>query len=210
MKPTALALAAAAVAVIVPDLASAQAGTVVVRGRVTQIAPADKSDPIPALGVRADAITVSDKTISEVDFTYFLTDNFAAELILTYPQRHDVSLNGTKIGSFKHLPPTLLAQYHFNPRGQFNPYVGAGINYTLISSVDLTVPGVGALDLEDSSVGYALQLGLDYNIDKNWSLNFDAKFVQIQSDVKLKATGATVSKVKVDPYLWSIGVGYRF
>jgi outer membrane protein len=76
--------------------------------------------------------------------------------------------------------------------------------------VDLTVPGVGALDLEDSSVGYALQLGLDYNIDKNWSLNFDAKFVQIQSDVKLKATGATVSKVKVDPYLWSIGVGYRF
>ncbi len=44
-------------------------------------------------------------------------------------------LNGAKIGTLKHLPPTLLAQYHFTNLGAFKPYVGAGINYTRFSSV---------------------------------------------------------------------------
>ena len=210
MKKTALALAIAATATLLPDLAAAQAGSWIVRARATQLNPADKSDAIPSLGVSADAVTVSDKLIPEVDISYFLTNNIALELVLTVPQKHDVSVAGTKIGTFKHLPPTLLAQYHFNPAGQFNPYLGAGVNYTRISNVDLNVPGVGALDLEKSSVGLALQAGLDYNIDKNWLINFDVKYVQIQTDVTLKAGGATVTKAKLDPYLWSIGIGYRF
>lgn len=40
------------------------------------------------------------------------------------------------VGTFKHLPPTLLAQHHF-PLNGFKPYVGAGVNYTRFSSVDL-------------------------------------------------------------------------
>lgn len=201
---------AAAAAVAVPAIASAQAGTVLVRARVAQIVPADKSDAIPALGVPADAITVSKKVIPEIDFSYFFTDNIAAELILTYPQKHDVKVNGTKIGSFKHLPPTLLAQWHFMPKEAFSPYVGAGINLTLISSVKLSAgPGLD-LDLDSTSVGGALQAGFDYKFDKNWSLNVDVKYVQIRSDVTLKSNGAKVSEVKVDPIIWGVGIGYRF
>lgn len=137
--------------------ALAEEGRFMVRVRAVNLDPANDSDAIPALGVPSDAIEVEDRVIPEIDFTYFLTKNIAAELVLTYPQKHDVSLSGTKIGSFKHLPPTLTLQYHFQPDAQFRPYVGAGVNYTRLSSVNLAVPGVGELDLENDSIGGALK-----------------------------------------------------
>jgi outer membrane protein len=153
----------------------------------------------------ADRIHVSTKTIPDVDVSYFFTPNIAAELILTYPQKHDVTLDGAKIGTFKHLPPTLTAQYHFLPGAQVNPYVGAGINYTLLSKVSL-LGGTGGL--EHDSVGLALQAGVDFKLDKNWSINLDVKKVQIRSDVTI--SGARASTIKVDPYLMGVGIGYRF
>jgi outer membrane protein len=195
---------------LAPAAALAEDSPFMVRLRAVYISPADKSDAIPALGVPADAISVSTKTIPEVDISYFFTKNLAAELILTYPQKHDVSVAGTKIGTFKHLPPTLTLQYHFLPGGVFNPYIGAGVNLTLISGVDLAVPGVGALDLSSSSVGFAAGAGADIKIGERLYLNLDAKWVQIRSDVMLAATGAKVSAVKVDPWLLGGGIGYRF
>ena len=184
--------------------AMAQEGPWLVRARVVQIDTANKSAPVGGVGA-SDRIHVSDKTIPEIDISYFFTPNIAAELILTYPQKHDVKLDGAKIGTFKHLPPSLLLQYHFTNSTPFKPYVGAGINYTRISSVNLLN---GGADLENDSFGYAVQAGLDYAIDKNWSLNFDVKKVQIRSDVFIG--GAKASRVKVDPVLLGVGVGYRF
>lgn len=190
--------------------ALAEEGRYMVRVRAVNLDPANDSDAIPALGVPSDAIHVEDKVIPEIDFTYFLTRNIAAELVLTYPQKHDVTLAGTKIGSFKHLPPTLTLQYHFQPDAQFRPYVGAGVNYTRLSSVNLAVPGVGELDLENDSIGGALQAGFDVKLNQNWFFNVDIKKVWIRSDVTLKATGTKVSAVNVDPVLIGIGLGYRF
>ena len=147
-------------------------------------------------------VSINDKTIPEVDISYFFTPNFAAELILTYPQKHDVRLNGAKIGSLKHLPPTLLGQYHFTGLGAFKPYVGAGVNYTRFSNVDIAG---GALTVKKSSWGPALQVGFDYALDKNWSLNFDVKKVRMDTTVS-----GGVGKFKVDPVLIGVGVGYRF
>jgi outer membrane protein len=186
----------------------AQEGPWLVRLRAVQLEPANKSDAIPALGVPADAIHVSSKTIPEVDISYFFTRNFSTELVLTVPQEHDVTLSGAKIGTFKELPPTLTVQWHFLPGQLVNPYVGLGLNLTLISDVKLAVPGVGALDLDSSSVGLAAGAGVDFQVAKNCFINLDVKYVQIQSDVKLGAT--KVSRVKVDPMLYGVGIGYRF
>ncbi len=183
-------------------------GKFMVRVRALSLSPADKSDAIPSLSVPADAITVSSKIFPEIDVSYFFTKNIAAELVLTYPQQHDVELSGTKIGTFKHLPPSLLLQYHFLPDGKFRPYIGAGANLTLISDVQLAVPGVGALDLEDSSVGVVGQLGADFKVGPKQFLNIDVKKVTIGSDVL--AGGNKVSSVKVDPFLVSVGFGIRF
>lgn len=184
--------------------AMAQESPWLVRARAVHLSPADKSDPIGGVGA-SDRLSVSTKTIPEIDISYFFTPNFAAELILTYPQKHDVELDGKKIGTFKHLPPTLTAQYHFMPEGQVSPYLGAGVNYTNISKVELLN---GAGSLEHNSWGFALQAGVDFKLDKNWSLNLDVKKVQIRSDVAIG--GVKVSNVKVDPVLVGVGLGYRF
>jgi outer membrane protein len=148
---------------------------------------------------------VSNKTIPEVDITYFFTPNIAAELILTVPQRHTVNVQGLgDIGTFKELPPTLMAQYHFIPNGQIRPYAGVGLNYTNISSVKLP----DGMNLDRNSYGLAVGAGVDIALAKNVFLNFDVKKVQIRTDVSLN--GTKLSTVKVDPWLFGVGIGYRF
>ena len=175
-----------------------------VRVRADYLKPANKSDAVGGVGA-SDTLHINGKTIPELDISYFFTPNWAAELVLTYPQEQDVSLDGKKIGTFKHLPPTLTAQYHFMPQATFSPYVGAGLNYTRISSVNLLG---GAASQDKDSWGLAVQAGLDYKLDKNWSLNLDVKKLQIRSDVY--AGGERISRVKIDPWLMGVGVGYRF
>ena len=183
----------------------AQEGPWMVRLRAVSLQPANQSDA--ASGLPVVAIHVSSKTIPEVDFSYFFTRHVAAELVLTVPQEHDVTLSGTKIGTFKELPPTLTAQWHFLPGQAVDPYVGLGLNLTLLSDVKLAD---GALDLDKRSVGAAAQVGVDFKVARNCFINLDVKYVQIQSDVKVAATGAKVTTVKVDPMLYGVGVGYRF
>lgn len=215
MKKARLALLAAAAASAFAALpAAAVDNPWMVRVRALYLEPADKSDPIPALGVPSDAITVSDKWFPEVDITYFFTKNIAAELVLTYPQEHDITVEQSvlggpvTIGSFKHLPPTLSLQYHFSPDSDFRPYVGAGVNLTWITDSDLEIPGVGRLDTDDTSWGAAFGAGFDYKLDKNLFLNVDVKKVYIGSDVYLD--GNKVTSIKIDPILYSIGLGWRF
>jgi len=151
-------------------------------------------------------LSINNKTIPEADISYFFTPNIAAELVLTYPQKHDVNASalGGKIGTLKHLPPTLLAQYHFTQFGGFKPYVGAGVNYTRFSNVDLPL---GAR-IDRNSWGPALQLGVDIPLTRQLSLNFDVKKVYIKTDVTVP--GVTSGSFKVDPVLVGVGLGWRF
>ena len=159
-------------------------------------------------------VKAENRIFPEVDFSYFFTPNVAAELILTYPQKHDVALGGTDIGSIKHLPPTLTLQYHFNPTGTVRPYAGLGLNYTRFSSVKLDAgPVLGGsvpLKIDRDSVGWAAQIGADYKIAPKWFLNVDLKYVAIDTDIRVKANNAKVTKLDIDPLLFSVGVGYRF
>lgn len=195
MKKTLLAVAALCALTSGAAMAQQQDGKFQVRIRAVNV-------DLKSAG--SNGLSVKDKTIPELDISYYFTPNFAAELILTYPQKHDVRLKGVgKIGTVKELPPTLLAQYHFTDFGAFKPYVGAGINYTRFSSVKLDVPGA---KIKNNSWGGALQVGFDYALDKNWSLNFDVKKVYMDT----KETGLGLGKVKLDPVLVGVGVGYRF
>mgnify|MGYP000712212922 FL=1 len=150
-------------------------------------------------------LSVNNKTIPEVDISYFFNKNVAAELILTVPQKHDLSSSvlGGRIGSLKHLPPSLLLQYHFDAPG-FKPYVGAGVNYTRFSNVNLPA----GVDIDRNSWGGALQVGVDIPLSKNLYLNFDVKKVYIKTDVF--AGGVKAGTFKVDPVLVGVGLGWRF
>jgi outer membrane protein len=149
-------------------------------------------------------LSINNKTFGEVDVTYFLSPNLAAELVLTTPQKQTVYANGSEIGSFKHLPPSLLLQYHFTDLQGIKPYVGAGINYTHFSDVSLPA----GVSLDSHSWGWAFQAGLDIPLDRNWSINLDVKKAYIRSDVY--AAGSSIGRLRVDPILYAVGLGYRF
>jgi outer membrane protein len=190
----------------------AQSSPWLVRVRALHIDPANKSDPIPSLAVPANAIHVKDRWVPELDISYFFTKQIAAELVLAFTKLEarvtDSAVGAFDAGSFKALPPTLTVQWHFLPDGQFRPYVGAGLNYTNLSSVKLGNGVTGPLNLDRNSIGPAIQAGLDIGLGGPWSLNIDVKKAWIRTDLKSGST--KLSTLKVDPWLLGLGVGYRF
>jgi outer membrane protein len=208
--PTVAALSLVALtATLAVPAARADDGPWEVRLRGVYLDVANKSDAIPSLGVPSDDITVNKKWLPDLDIEYFFTPNWSSELVLTYPQSQTVSLGGTPIGTFKHLPPVLTAKYNFLPGQDFQPYVGVGVNLTIISDVNIVVPGVSRLYLNSTSIGPAAQVGFDYKIMDHWYANADIKWVKIGSDVDLPG-GTKISTVHLDPFLFGVGVGYRF
>ncbi len=185
-----------ALALIAALPASAQAENWMMRVRAVDIAPDVKSSSLPG-------VDVSDEWVPEIDFTYFVTPNIGVELILG-TARHEVTLNGASLGKLSHLPPTVTLQYHFNATPTIKPYVGAGLNYTRFYNVDL--PG---FKVDSSSVGGALQAGVDIAVTKNGYINLDVKKIWIDTTVKTTA-GATVTDLDINPVVWGIGYGFRF
>lgn len=178
--------------------ANAAQGDWLGRARVININPDASSS---ALNLDVDS-----QTTLELDFTRFLTNNLALELILA-TKKHGVTAGGTPVGSVKHLPPTLLLQYHFAPDGGFRPYVGAGLNYTRFYDINL---GGGTLTVDRSSWGGALQAGMDIPLNKTFFLNVDVKKIWIDTDVKTVATGATAAHLKINPVIVGVGIGMKF
>ena len=162
--------------------------------------------------IGGSGLSSSDSLIPELDITYYLTDNFAAELILgtSYANIYgEGSIAGLdKIGKTWFLPPTLTLQYHFTDFGAFKPYVGAGINYTMFYNQSGAT--ASSLDVKDS-FGAALQVGADYMINDHWGVNFDVKklFLRPEYETTIGGTNYT-GKAKLDPWLIGAGVTYRF
>lgn len=215
MKKQLLAAATFAALLAMP-LASqaADAGDWSVRVAGDSIHWANQSDAFSALSLNfpSGAVQLADKIIPEFDINYTVTPNIVAQLVLTYPQTATVNLGGpaagANLGTFKFLPPSLVAQYHFLPGQSLDPYVGAGVNFTWVTSVHLSVAG-NALDLKKSSFGLVANVGADYNVDKKWFVNADLKYINpLQSDVSVGGTKLTTAKL--NPTLFSLGVGYHF
>lgn len=136
---------------------------------------------------------------------YFVTPNLAIDVLGGLPFKHDIKLNGSKVGNTKQLPPIVTLQYHFAPDAQIRPFVGIGLNYTYFYDEELD--NGAELELSDSW-GAAFQVGLDVALDDNWSLGGDVRYAKIDSDVKIN--GNKVGSVDVDPTVYSLNLGYRF
>lgn len=170
---------------------------------------------------------VSDNMIPEIDISYYFTKHLAAELILAVGTEHNVritddnlgTIGNQPLGSVDALPPTLTLQWHFNPDELIDPYIGAGINYTLM--LDRYARGSrGAIagnkiKIDRDSWGYALQTGVDINLSDGWLINADLKYIDIDTTVKLRGTATNnlwrkVDSLEIDPWVIGIGIGKRF
>jgi len=191
-----------------PALSFAEKGDVVVRLRATHIAT-DESSHLNLSGYQK--LEVDSNTIPEIDFSYYFTKNIAAELILATGTRHDVNAiandgSVSKLGSINLLPPTLTAQWHFNPDQTVDPYVGAGLSYIRAIDRNLNLSTTG-ITVDRNMFGPALQAGVDYNLQNKWLVNFDVKKIWFSTDVN---TTSKIDDLDVDPWVVSFGIGKKF
>jgi outer membrane protein len=176
-----------------------------IRARLVDVSPSESSTT--SIG---GEVSAGNSLVPELDFSYFWTDHFATELILA-TSKHDILAIGTSagnldLGSVWALPPTLLAQYHFNPYGRIRPYVGAGINYTIFYSAN---SGDMANISYKNGFGYALQGGVDFGITDRWAFNLDVKKLFLNTKVSINA-GAVTADVDLNPWVFGGGFAYRF
>ncbi|MDQ8003899.1 MAG: OmpW family outer membrane protein [Pedobacter sp.] len=190
-----------------------QKGDLRMRLRATAVIPQESAD----ISVIKGSVDISHTIIPELDFTYFLVKNFSANLILG-TTRHEVSAINTALGNVDLgkvwlLPPTLTFAYHMPVSAQVQPYVGAGVNYTIFYGVK-NGPAIAKTSYKNAFAP-AAQLGVDFDISKKLFLNFDVKKLWLSTDATVTtipsvAGGATVvADTKIDPWLCSFGIGIK-
>jgi outer membrane protein len=186
------------------------AGDFMVRGRLIGLIP-DESSTVSTIGGDVDA---SNEWTGEVDFSYFLTDNIAAELIAA-TTKHQMGVNGSSagnvdLGNVWLLPPTLTLQYHFAPKSTISPYIGAGVTYAVFYNKDVA-SGLRSVKY-DNAWGYALQAGVDYSLGGNWYFNADVKKIFLNTDVTVVTNAGAVIRADadLDPWVVGVGFGYKF
>ena len=209
-----------ALAIASPIAQAHQAGDIIVRAGAITVDPHEDSSNVKIGGVKAagTAATLDSDTQLGLNFAYMLTDQLGVELLAATPFSHDIGtkgLGGLKLGSVKHLPPTLsLVYYPLDSKSAFQPYVGAGINYTWFFDTELTSEaedkGFSGLDLDDSW-GFAAQVGMDYMLTDNVMLNAQVRYIDIDTQGSTTFGGREVEvDVDVDPFVYMVGLGYKF
>lgn len=209
MRTLAVSLAVASLALL-PLTASAESPWTVKVG-VSQINPKSDNGTLNKV--------LSAEVSSEVGLTpaieYKFAPNIVGEVLLAIPFEHDVKLNDaagvnqTKGTSFKHLPPTFSAKYLFTPDAAFSPYVGVGLNYTLVFDEK---SDLGKLKGKDS-FGVAANVGFEYRLPNSpWGVTADLRYVKIESDLTLDTgTGAKdIGTLVVDPMVFGLSAAYHF
>lgn len=198
-----------------------EAGDLIFRAGPANVNPDSSSSPIRLNGAPlADtSVDVDDNTQLGLTFTYMWKDHIALGLLAATPFKHDVSESGVgfaNVGSTKHLPPTLTLQYFpANTNSAFQPYIGAGINYTKFfsekTSSELNAAlGESSMSLDDS-FGLALEAGLDYALSEKWSLNAVVWVLDIDSEALIDTPAGKIEvDVEIDPVVFMAGLAYRF
>lgn len=190
-----------ALAIVFSAPASAfEEGDWLMRFGVSTVNPKSDNHPV---------VSAEDGTSLTFNFSYMMTRNWAVEVLAAYPFEHDVDLvGGPTVAQIKHLPPTVSLQYHFAPDAKFQPYIGAGLNYTTFFSESTEGPLAGTKLSLDDSFGLGYQVGADIILNEKWFLNLDARYLDIDSDATLD--GVDLGTVEIDPYVYGIHLGFKF
>ncbi len=205
---------AAAVAVLAltataaPAMAGSESGNFMVRVQGTVVDPDSSANVAGMPDADAD---VSTEVLPTATLTYFFNNNLAVELFCcfaTFDAKGKGGIAGADLGDFWVFPPALTLQYHFDPVGGFKPYVGAGVPYIHFFGEGRS-PDLGSKIKLDDALGFTLQAGVDVSLGGGWYLNADVKKTWIETDVSWPGAGVRAD-VDIDPWIFSLGVGYRF
>jgi outer membrane protein len=232
MNKSMLSASLVALALAAPLAHAHEAGDIILRaGAITVNPKADSSSvkvdqgPLAGTNLGGKATMDSDTQLG-LNFAYMLNNHWGIELLAATPFEHDVKLKGTalpaangKLGSLKHLPPTLSVVYYpLDSKSAFQPYVGGGINYTWIydESLSSEAKSAGFSNFNaKNSWGLAWQVGADYMLTDHVMLNAQVRYIDIDTRATVEnnaiapGTRAKVN-IDVDPFVYMVGLGYKF
>ncbi len=116
-------------------------------------------------------------------------------------------------GSLEMMPITGTLQFHFNPEGRVDPYIGAGVAYVLFdnldNSEDLDDIDVDSIDFDDD-YGFVANAGVSFDITPNFAINLDAKYVPVKSSATAVFTSGPGQNVDVEINPFILGAGLQF
>ena len=208
MNTLRIALAAVLALAATPALAQS-AGSWTVGVGAHNVAPKSDNGTLTATPLGNLKMDVGSNIRPTITAEYFVKDNLGVEVLAALPFQHDISVVGVgKVGSTKHLPPTVSLQYHFG-QGKVKPFVGVGLNYTTFFSTKSEGAIAGTnLDLSDSW-GLAAHLGVDFKVGEKGAIRIDYRKIDIDTKVKLNGANlGTKNTVNIDPSVY--GVAYVF
>ncbi|WP_459207560.1 OmpW/AlkL family protein [Pseudomonas sp. MLB6B] len=227
MNKSLLGASLVALALAAPVASAHQAGDFILRAGAITTAPNEDSGEIKLDGARVSGTkaTLNSDTQLGLAFAYMLTDHVGVELLAATPFQHTVGVKGLgagldgKLADIKQLPPTLSLQYYpMEPSSKFQPYAGIGVNYTLFFDEELSgtrkQQGFSNMKLQDS-IGLAGQVGMDYMLTDNLLFNAAVWYVDINTKATIDGpsalgVGTTKVNLEVDPWVYMVGLGYKF
>ncbi len=122
--------------------------------------------------------------------------------------QHRVDMHGTTVATVKHRPLLLTAQYHYRVGSRVQPYFGFGYGFVSVGSEQTQGPLAGSTLKIKNGDGITAQLGVDVLASPHLFVRAEARYLRWSSQVSLD--GSSAGKVTVTPWIYSIGVGYRF
>jgi outer membrane protein len=228
MRNSILVASLLALAVASPAAFAHKEGDIIVRAGAITVAPNEDSSNIWVGALNTDVsgtkATLDSDTQLGLNFAYMVTDHVGIELLAATPFQHTVGVKGMpgafaglngNLGDIKQLPPTLSALYYpMQSASAFQPYVGLGVNYTWFFDTELTGAaedkGFKGLDM-DNSWGMAYQVGMDYMLTENIMVNGQVRYIDIDTTGTTSFGGREVKvDVDVDPFVYMVGLGYKF
>lgn len=223
-KLTLAAALAAATMLSSPALAGDADGKVQVKVLATGVLPDGKITALEnnAIGLPAGSQTyANDNVVPTVAIEYFATPNVSVETICcltTHGVKGAGAINGaTILDHVMILPATVTLKYHFNAGGGIKPYVGVGPSafFFIDEKPGATTASLGGTRVKlDTHIGFALQAGVDIPLGSDgFGVSLDAKRYFMNTRLHVFNAGGTevlTTKHKLDPWVLSGGVTYRF
>lgn len=165
--------------------------------------------------------TADENTTLAFDIGYALDDRWTVRAAFGVPPTTTLNAAGSlkgmvppltgKLGRVSYGPAVLSLTWKLGDFGMFQPYVGAGVNYThVFSTEDGDIAGLKV----KSAFGTALQLGVDVPINRTWGLFLDVRkiFVKTTATGTVPAFGGPPAEASItlDPLVVHMGASYRF